>query len=210
MAFRFKWPYMDIIIYCRLVLRTALRHSASMAQAALFIILVAMGAAIWLLPRFGMMVDSSALLAILNNPQFYAILFGSVVCVRLICAPYWVWKDEKDARIKAEEIVNNREKRKNIRIALARYLPEGGRLIELCKNETQPTPDNEIEVWAANIITILENDLDESYVKRFLDGSGMVHYVKIGQRSETHIHREGKVRTGLARLNEFIKELSDQ
>jgi hypothetical protein len=94
---------MDIIYYCRLVLRTAFRHSASVAQAILFFILVIIGAAIWLLPVFGMTVNLSALLSIFAVPQFYAILFWSIVIVRLICAPYWIWKDERKARIVAEE-----------------------------------------------------------------------------------------------------------
>jgi hypothetical protein len=93
---------MDIIYYCRLVIWTAFRHSASMAQAILFFILVIIGAAIWLLPIFGMTVNSSALLSIFAVPQFYAILFGSIVIVRLICAPYWVWKAERIKIIELE------------------------------------------------------------------------------------------------------------
>ena len=93
---------MDIIYYFRLVLWTAFRHSASLAQAILFLVFVIIGAAIWFLPMFGMTVNSSALLDILGAPQFYAILFGSVVIMRLICAPYWVWKAEREARLLAE------------------------------------------------------------------------------------------------------------
>jgi len=45
-------------------------------------------------------VDASNLIALLSNPKFYAILFGAIIATRLLCAPYWVWKAEKD---KAEQ-----------------------------------------------------------------------------------------------------------
>jgi hypothetical protein len=94
---------MDVIHYWRLVLWTAFQHSVSLAQAVIFLIFVTIGGVVWLLPIFGMTANLSALLNIITAPQFYATLFGSVVIMRLICAPYWVWKDEKDTRIKAEK-----------------------------------------------------------------------------------------------------------
>jgi len=93
---------MGVLDYCRLVFCTAWRHSASWAQVIIFFIFVIAGAAILLMPRFGMTFDASGLAAMLSNPTFYAILFGSVVLVRLVCAPYWIWKEERAARINVE------------------------------------------------------------------------------------------------------------
>ena len=52
-----------------------------------------------------MSIDASGLLAWLSNPAFYAIFFGSVVVCRLLCAPYWIWKEERQARLKTEALV---------------------------------------------------------------------------------------------------------
>lgn len=96
---------MGMVHYCRLVVWTAFRHSASLAQAINFFVLVIIGAAISVVAGFGMAIDASELLALLSNPKFYAILFGSIVLLRLLCAPYWIWKEEREARLKAEDLV---------------------------------------------------------------------------------------------------------
>jgi hypothetical protein len=57
------------------------------------------------MPRFGMTIDASHLLAVLSNPKFYAILFGSIILFRLVCAQYLVWAEEHDVRIKTEETI---------------------------------------------------------------------------------------------------------
>lgn len=75
----------------------ALRHSADWAQAIIFIALAAVGAAILLTPKFGVSVDVSALTTLMTDPKVYATLFGSVILTRLLCAPYWVWRDERNA-----------------------------------------------------------------------------------------------------------------
>jgi hypothetical protein len=93
---------MDFIRYVGLLLCTAFRHSASLAQAFIFLAFVILGTALLVLPRFGMTLDAAALLVIINNPVFYAVCFGSVILVRLLCSPYWVWKAEGDAKIDAE------------------------------------------------------------------------------------------------------------
>jgi hypothetical protein len=85
----------------RLVFCAAWRDSSSWAQAIIFFIFVIVGAAS-LVPSFGMTIDASGLLALLGNPKFFAILFGAIVLTRLLCAPYWIWSEERAARIKAE------------------------------------------------------------------------------------------------------------
>ncbi len=87
---------MDALHFCRLVLWAALRHSADWAQAIIFVALAVVGAAILLAPQFGVSVDNSALTTLIADPKVYAILFGSVILTRLLCAPYWVWRDERN------------------------------------------------------------------------------------------------------------------
>lgn len=93
---------MPTIHYCRLVLWAAWHHSRSWAQGIIFFTLVIAGVATLLVPNFGMTIDTIDLVNILKTPEIYAILFGSIVLVRLICAPYWVWSEERASRTKAE------------------------------------------------------------------------------------------------------------
>jgi hypothetical protein len=92
-----------ILVYIRLVVCSAWSHSASLARNIIFYVLVIAGTAILLVPIIGMTIDASGLRALLSNAEFYAILFGSIVLSRLLCAPYWVWKEEREARVKAEK-----------------------------------------------------------------------------------------------------------
>jgi hypothetical protein len=86
----------DVLVYIHLVLRTAWSHSASWTRIIIFYALVIVGTAILLMPIFGMTIDAAGLLALLSNSKFYAILFGTIVMIRLICAPYWIWKEDQN------------------------------------------------------------------------------------------------------------------
>lgn len=92
----------NFLRYCCLVFCAAWLHSRSWTQGIIFFFLVIAGVATLLVPNFGMTIDTIDLVNILKNPTIYAILFGSVISVRLICAPYWVWSEERAARTRAE------------------------------------------------------------------------------------------------------------
>jgi hypothetical protein len=191
---------MDILVYIRLVLWTAFRHSASLAQAIFFLVFVIIGAAIWLLPIFGMTVNASALLNILVSPKFYAILFGSVILVRLICAPYWIWKVEREARIDAESKVNKQENRKIIKVALSSFIPEAQSLMI----PRGPIPPNdEVNAWVKKVEAFLLDNLDKSYFQRFHVGLPVLPF---GMSLPDHsiLHRSLQIR--IDHLIEFIKE----
>jgi hypothetical protein len=93
---------MCFLRYCGLVLLVALRHSVSWAQFIIAIIIVISGSVIWLAPSFGMSIDPSEFVTMLRSPTFLAGLVGGIIALRLILAPYWIWSDERNARIVAE------------------------------------------------------------------------------------------------------------
>jgi hypothetical protein len=88
---------MDVFRYCRLVFWSAVRPSLDWAQAIIFLALALIGTVILVVPYFGMTLDASSLLKLIADPRLIAILLGSVVVTRLLCAPYWVWRDERKA-----------------------------------------------------------------------------------------------------------------
>jgi hypothetical protein len=87
---------MDAIHFYWLVAKAAYRHSLDLAQAFIFLALAAIGTAILFASFLGIEVNAQGLVALLGDPRFYAVLFGSVIITRLMCAPYWVWKAERD------------------------------------------------------------------------------------------------------------------
>jgi hypothetical protein len=96
-----RW-LLNILRYCGLVFRTALHHSVSWAQFIIAIIIIIAGAAIEILRSFGMTIETTELMTMLRSPTFLAMLAGWVIVFRLVCAQYWIWSEEHDARIKAE------------------------------------------------------------------------------------------------------------
>jgi hypothetical protein len=194
--------------YCCLVFWAAVPTSISWATFIIAIITIIAGAAIWLVLAFGIIIDASVLVAMLRSPEFFAILVGLVVLIRLFFAQYWVWKAEREARIKAKEAVNNRENRKNIKVTLGRLIPEAESLMARCRDTTIIPPHDEANTWAQQVEAFLLNNLDESYIPRFRSGSNVMPFLPAGMSSLDHsnLYRGLQIRT--ARLNEFIKELS--
>lgn len=119
----------NILVYGRMVFCTALRHSASRAQTIIFIILAIVGAASLLVPTFGMNIDLSGLAALLSNPILYAFLVGSIVLFNLVCAPYWIWK-EQETKIAGLESASNFGPK--IRVSLKQGLVQLERGLRCC------------------------------------------------------------------------------
>jgi hypothetical protein len=194
---------MDIIYYCRLVFATAWHNAASRAQAVIFIIIVIMGAASWLLPSLGMTIDASSLLALLTSSKFYAFLFVALILVNLICAPYWVWKGERDARLHAESMIHTQESRKAIRVALGEFMASGRVLMGECRKEDVAPPIDETERWIGKVNDYLVKTLDTSYAERFHSAAG-VQLTLIPPASETHKPVWGALFIRISRLHEFL------
>jgi hypothetical protein len=74
--------------YCYLVFWAAVPTSISWATFIIAIITIIAGAAIWLVLAFGIIIDASMLVAMLRSPEFFAILVGLVVLIRLFFAQY--------------------------------------------------------------------------------------------------------------------------
>jgi hypothetical protein len=131
-----------------------------------------------------------------------------VVCI--IFSSYWIWKVEREARIKAEELVNNRENRKNVRMALSAFLMDGQTLMSRCDDQTVPPPNDDANAWQQETETFLLNSLDESYIVRFRDGSGIMPAVRVQRElpSLPHVNLWSKLYKRVVRLHEFITELS--
>jgi len=70
-----------------LVVSTAFSHAPDIAQAILFVAFIALGAIAAFVPRIKDMID-------IGGWQIAAIVFGSIIAVRLVLAPYWIWEEQ--------------------------------------------------------------------------------------------------------------------
>jgi hypothetical protein len=98
---------MQVLDYSCRVFLAALSSSVARANFIISVIIVIAGAAIWFAPNLGMTIDASELMTTLRSPAFLTALVGAVISFRLVCAQYWLWTEEHDARIKAESQTRN-------------------------------------------------------------------------------------------------------
>ncbi|MBL0931374.1 MAG: hypothetical protein IBJ15_14810 [Alphaproteobacteria bacterium] len=82
---------MEFFKFYILVLREALRHSLDLTQTILFIALFFTGLVTYGNPNVKTLLEPIDL----NDWKFIALLFSTVVAIRLVLAPYWLWKSER-------------------------------------------------------------------------------------------------------------------
>jgi len=108
-------------------------------------------------------------------------------------------------RVKAEAVSSTR---RAIRYKLAGFVNEGLQLSNRCANESEPAPVAEANQWAERTEAFLCTNLDESYVARFRNSSGLLPLTANSISSIPHKDLWGGLYLRLARLNEFLEELS--
>jgi hypothetical protein len=101
--------------------------------------------------------------------------------------------------------LDDREKRRSIRITLGNLLQQGLQLMAVCADETRPSPETEADAWAARAEGFFHASLDDSYVARFRTSSGFsfsIGSIKSPQRNNLW----NGINNRTTRLQEFIKE----
>jgi hypothetical protein len=75
--------------YVWLVIKTAWRHSFHATHSILLCLIIVAGLVTYFVPTGEVMVD-------LHGWQIATLVLGSVVSVRLLLAPFWIWKDDQN------------------------------------------------------------------------------------------------------------------
>lgn len=93
---------MGILRYYGQVLRVAFTRTPSVAQDILFAIFIIGGGVIYGLREAGMIADASLWMNEITGWQIAAIVLGAIFVVRLLLAPYWLYKEKADLLCAAE------------------------------------------------------------------------------------------------------------
>ena len=88
--------------YLGLVLRRTWRQSLDTAQSIIFALIIIAGLLTYFVPQIKVMVD-------LGGWQVAALIAGAVLVVRLLLAPYWLWRDQQ---IENQNLVQQLDRRK--------------------------------------------------------------------------------------------------
>jgi hypothetical protein len=199
--FRDTISVMGFLGYYAKVLRVAFTHSLDIAQSIIFAFLIIIGVAPYLLQGFGVTLDLTRWATALTGWQVATGVFGTIILIRLILAPYWIHKE-------LHQQIEPSGRKREIRIALANFMEEGQQLNRRCGEELLPAPEGDANTWAQRVEDFLSENLDASYVARFRDGSNLP-MAATSIASIPHRNLWGGLRVRLARLQEFIRELSN-
>ena len=99
------------------------------------------------------------------------------------------------------------EHRIKIREEIGSYVAEGDSLMDICADVTKPIPIYQTNEWAKRVEAFLSTNLDQSYVNRFRDWTGILPTSPAGLGGE---HRDwyAYIYNRISRLEQFSQQLS--
>ena len=113
--------------------------------------------------------------------------FGAVATTMIATALHWL--GDKDRRYRS------------LRASMGSYLQDCSALLN--ENQSGPPPTEKANQWIGQVSEFLAKDLDQSYVARFHNFSGITFFGDGSERSNVRNALEGRAQ----RLQEFLQEL---
>ena len=144
--------------------------------------------------------------------QVPILVLATFAMFRLFLAPHLMFREQQEGIERLRSVEENNTKRRTVREKLAGYLEEGRQLINLVyeesRNQQEPTSNSKAEKWAGRVEEFFRGEtmLGNEYIPRFRSFAGLPapHLTTL---LPPHAQIEFFLRTRMARLYEFIKEL---
>jgi hypothetical protein len=194
--------------YLWLVLKTAWRHSFHAAHSLLLALIIGVGLVTWLAPQVEVMVD-------LHGWQVATVVLSSIIAVRLLLAPYWIWKED-GANIAKQK--NEMEQLKSqIDSEAAKQLVIDDLSQELSWAIDNLLNRNQGKEWTEEMVAPFEQDMNAWCDKisnklenrRFFTQSDQVHFDKLGFIQPIGMSSLGRLNWLLSMLNTKFDRLRD-
>ena len=113
----------DFFRYWGLVLWTAFRHSSSLAQNVVFGLLIMVWLIAWFVPPVKAALTKAGI--DVASGEVAAIVFGSIIAIRLLLAPYWLYQEQAASIARLKRQLQSRLTKRQIREQLAKFMDEG-------------------------------------------------------------------------------------
>ncbi|MFC2022389.1 hypothetical protein ACFLTR_04195 [Chloroflexota bacterium] len=135
-------------------------------------------------------------------------ILGAMVAMRLLLAPYWIYKDVNEKYDELKGQLGDKDKKRETREKLGEFMVEGQELKAKCGNEKEPPPNDEADEWADKVEHYLADELDDSFISRFRNSAG-VPMAANSISSIPHRNLWSGIRIRLYQLEKFIEQLGD-
>ena len=123
----------------------------------------------------------------------------------ILFSPFLLWKKDQEKIFELNKLLDDRTKKREIKLNLARFLEDGQRIISQCSDENNPPPETEANSWANSVEKYFTDEMDDSYISRFRNGAGLPMTAN-SIASMPHRNLWAGIWIRIARLQEFIKE----
>ena len=132
-------------------------------------------------------------------------IYWAIAAFTVLAATFMAWRDEHGVRETLQKQLDDRKKRRETRLELAKLM-SGGQALEQAFVSLKGRPTEEqVQQWALSVEQYLRAALDESFLIRFRDQSSDDGLARSGPPAESR--RWTFVRLRVANLDKFIKEL---
>lgn len=195
---------MDFLSWLGAVFSAAVRLSIDTTQIVIFVAIVGVElAAIFVPPA-----HKPAVLAVgerLTTGRMALVALIAVIGTRLFLAPYWVWENEHQARLAAEEKNLSSAAEKQRRVAtenlISDAIDEGNSLVkDWFKRDDADAYKHEANIWVNKTGHLIADAYGKGQVAVFLSDAGIISYVD-PRKPITETHSE--IINRLQRLNEL-------
>ena len=132
-------------------------------------------------------------------------IYWAIAAFTVLAATFMAWRDEHVGRETVQKQLDDREKRRAIRLELANLMSEGQVLVQSFGSLRGRPTEEQAQQWAERVEQYLRAALDESFVVRFRDQSSDDGLKRVGSPAESR--RWTFLRLRVANLDKFIREL---
>jgi hypothetical protein len=180
----------------------ALRRSASTVDAVVLVFTIGVGFCGWLLGAE----------IIVNAPWWLTLLaiFGAVVVVRIICAPYWIYRDAAAERDELRAELDERTRRRTALNALAERMVYASSVLfrwPVQSNDDIPKWDEAIAAWREQVKKIVADNFSEAEAIA-IDRVTSVPAADFGGKTPLHNNRLMFTHERIDRIRAFIEKRS--
>jgi hypothetical protein len=124
---------------------------------------------------------------------------AAVVVLRLVLAPYWIWRGDQEELATLRRSTDAEQHRKDVRERLGKFLGESVAFSVRARDAAaNPGLEEEAQAWFAGLQNYVRAELGQSYVEELKNGLDI---------SRVKIAGEAACATGLHVVNIRLKEL---
>lgn len=128
---------------------------------------------------------------------------AAVVTLRLLLAPYWIWREDQAALEALREARDAKQRAREVRDRIGEFLAESIEWLKASRaGDLSDDFEERVNAWFAGVQNYISRELGDSYVRQITNGAGITRY---SNKADTAL--SGPLYTISLRLGELLERL---